>query len=225
MIASLAFTACSKDWTTPESKADEFEEVALNDLKEKRDNFKWIAEADRIKENEEARLAYFADLRDYKEKAWLNSGASGGQTPFFYFWYSGDTWKSEKGIAKSWLQSLPDSLTAISLWGGLGGMRPSELTDNMKKDLEVFHEKGSTVLMCWQTSVPVWECREILTVPPTDGIISAKNILLRKHTINGLPSMLGNLPVISSLWASMGMMWTGKLVVIMVVCLPMGTVL
>lgn len=154
MIASLAFTACSKDWTTPESKADEFEEVALNDLKEKRDNFKWIAEADRIKENEEARLAYFADLRDYKEKAWLNSGASGGQTPFFYFWYSGDTWKSEKGIAKSWLQSLPDSLTAISLWGGLGGMRPSEITNNMKKDLEIFHEKGSIVLMCWQTSGP-----------------------------------------------------------------------
>ena len=30
-------------------------------------------------------------------------------------------------------------------------MRPETLTDNHKKDIEIFHKKGSAILMCWQT--------------------------------------------------------------------------
>lgn len=146
--------SCSKDWTTTESKREEFEKLALEDLKEKRDNFKWVAEAERVKENAEALEAYWAELREYKRRSWLNTGEAGGQKPIFYFWYSGDTWGAVKGVAKSWLQALPDSLTAISMWGSIGAKYPSEKTENMKKDLEIFHKKGSVVLMCWQTSGP-----------------------------------------------------------------------
>lgn len=151
-VASLVLVACS-EWTEIESKATEFENIAIQDLIAKRDGFKWQAEAERIKENNLVRKQYFADLRAYKEKAWRNTGTQGGQTPMFYFWYSSDAWKAIDGMPKSWLQSLPDSLTAISMWGGLA-IHPEDLTPNMKKDLEVFHEKGSIVLMCWQTSAP-----------------------------------------------------------------------
>ncbi|MDO5608168.1 MAG: hypothetical protein Q4G08_06915 [Capnocytophaga sp.] len=154
-VAAATLASCSKDWTEPDNqgRTETFENVALSDLKEKRDQFKWVAEAERIGESELARQVYFEQLREYKANAWLNTGEAGGQTPFFYFWYSSDAWVAEPGIAKSWLQSLPDSLTAISMWGGLA-MRPSTITENQKKDLEIFHEKGGTVLMCWQTSGP-----------------------------------------------------------------------
>lgn len=149
VLISLTFS-CTKDWTTTQSKAQEFEVLALNDLKEKRDNFKWVAEAERVKENAEALEAYWADLRDYKQKSWLNTGKENGQKPMFYYWYSSDTWSATKGVAKSWLQALPDSITAISMWGGIG-QYPSKMTENQRKDLEIFHKKGGAVLMCWQT--------------------------------------------------------------------------
>lgn len=149
-LATLALTACNKEWTETESKAQEFDQLASQDLIEKRDHFKWIAEAERVKENDLALEAYFADLREYKKKAWLNTGKDAGQKPMYYFWYSSDTWTATDGVAKSWLQSLPDSLTAISMWGGIAKY-PNQMTPNQKKDLEVFHQKGGVVLMCWQT--------------------------------------------------------------------------
>lgn len=149
IAVSALVAACSK-WTETESMADDFENAALKDLREKRDNAKFEAEAQRTEENRKALDAYWAQLREYKKKAWLNTGEAGGQTPFFYFWYSGGFWTTQKGIAKTWLQSIPDSITAISIWGGLG-TRPENISESQKKDLDIFHQKGSKVLMCWQT--------------------------------------------------------------------------
>ncbi|GIM58458.1 hypothetical protein [Capnocytophaga canimorsus] len=150
---SLMLLGCGKDWTETQSKAKEFEDVAWEDLKENKYKHIWLSEQQRKQENDQALKAYFADLREYKKKAWLNTGENGGQTPFFYFWYASPTWRAENGVARTWLQAVPDSVTCISLWGALD-LRPDELTSNMKKDLEVFHEKGSSVLMCWQTPEP-----------------------------------------------------------------------
>lgn len=147
---SAILTSCQK-WTETENMTEELEKIALEDLRNKRDNAKWEAEAQRTEENKKALEAYWATLREYKQKAWLNTGEAGGQKPMVYFWFSGGFWTAQKGVAKTWLQSIPDSVTCISMWGGLGGMRPEALTENQKKDLEIFHKKGSAVLMCWQT--------------------------------------------------------------------------
>lgn len=149
LALTIGFTSCSK-WTETESKAEDFEKAALEDLKNKRDAAKWLAEAERTEENKKALEAYWAQLRDYKQKAWLNTGAAGGQVPMVYFWFDGPTWQPVKGIARGWLQAVPDSVVAISIWGGTN-MRPETLTPNHKKDIEVFHKKGSAILMCWQT--------------------------------------------------------------------------
>ncbi|WP_315044304.1 hypothetical protein [Capnocytophaga sputigena] len=149
LALTIGFTSCSK-WTETESNAEDFEKAALEDLKNKRDGAKWLAEAERTQENKKALEAYWAQLRDYKQKAWLNTGAAGGQVPMVYFWFDGPTWQPVKGIARGWLQAVPDSVVAISIWGGTN-MRPETLTPNHKKDIEVFHKKGSAILMCWQT--------------------------------------------------------------------------
>ena len=149
LALTVTLTACSK-WTETESNAEDFERAALEDLKNKRDAAKWLAEAERTEENKKALEAYWAQLREYKQKAWLNTGEAGGQVPMVYFWFSGGFWTSQKGVVKTWLQSIPDSVVAISMWGGLG-TRPESITDYQKKDLEIFHKKGSKVLMCWQT--------------------------------------------------------------------------
>ena len=149
LALTIGFTSCSK-WTETESKAEDFEKAALEDLKNKRDAAKWLAEAERTEENKKALEAYWAQLRDYKQKAWINTGEAGGQVPMVYFWFDGPTWQPVKGIARGWLQAVPDSVVAISIWGGTN-MRPETLTPNHKKDIEVFHKKGSAILMCWQT--------------------------------------------------------------------------
>ena len=129
---------------------DDFEKAAIEDLINKRDAAKWVAEAERTVENKKALEAYWQQLREYKQKAWLNTGKAGGQVPMVYFWFDGPTWQPVKGIARGWLQAVPDSVVAISIWGGTN-MRPETLTDNHKKDIEIFHKKGSAILMCWQT--------------------------------------------------------------------------
>ena len=149
LALTIGFTSCSK-WTETVSKAEDFEKAALEDLKNKRDAAKWLAEAERTQENKKALEAYWDQLRDYKQKAWLNTGSAGGQVPMVYFWFDGPTWQPVKGIARGWLQAVPDSVVAISIWGGTN-MRPETLTPNHKKDIEVFHKKGSAILMCWQT--------------------------------------------------------------------------
>ena len=75
LALTIGFTSCSK-WTETESKAEDFEKAALEDLKNKRDAAKWLAEAERTEENKKALEAYWAQLREYKQKAWLNTGAS-----------------------------------------------------------------------------------------------------------------------------------------------------
>jgi len=149
LALTIGFTSCSK-WTETESKAEDFEKAALEDLKNKRDAAKWLAEAERTEENKKALEAYWAQLREYKQKAWLNTGEAGGQTPMVYFWYDGGTWQPVKGIARGWLQAVPDSVVALSIWGGTD-MRPETLTPNHKKDIEIFHKKGGSILFCWQT--------------------------------------------------------------------------
>ena len=149
LALTIGFTSCSK-WTETESNAEDFEKAALEDLKNKRDGAKWLAEAESTQENKKALEAYWAQLRDYKQKAWINTGEAGGQVPMVYFWFDGPTWQPVKGIARGWLQAVPDSVVAISIWGGTN-MRPETLTPNHKKDIEVFHKKGSAILMCWQT--------------------------------------------------------------------------
>ncbi|GIM50736.1 hypothetical protein [Capnocytophaga stomatis] len=149
-IASLSLVACDK-WTETESNAEKFEEIALGNLREVRDNFKWQREAEIVQESKDALEEYWAQLREYKRRAWLNGGDAEGQKPMFYFWYASGRWQATPGIASSWLQAIPDSVACISLWGGFG-KRPGEMPENMKKDLEMFHKKGSAVLLCWQTS-------------------------------------------------------------------------
>ena len=149
LALTIGLTSCSK-WTETESNADDFEKAALEDLKNKRDAAKWLAEAERTEENKKALEAYWAQLREYKQKAWINTGEAGGQVPMVYFWFDGPTWQPVKGIARGWLQAVPDSVVAISIWGGTN-MRPETLTANHKKDIEIFHKKGSSILMCWQT--------------------------------------------------------------------------
>ncbi|WP_203969766.1 glycoside hydrolase family 18 protein [Capnocytophaga stomatis] len=148
-IASLSLIACDK-WTETESNAEKFEEIALGNLREVRDNFKWQREAEIVQESKDALEEYWAQLREYKRRAWLNGGDEVGQKPMFYFWYGSGRWQATPGIASSWLQAIPDSVACISLWGGFG-KRPGEMPENMKKDLEMFHKKGSAVLLCWQT--------------------------------------------------------------------------
>ncbi|MDO5105433.1 glycoside hydrolase family 18 [Capnocytophaga sp.] len=148
-VASIVLTSCDKDWTKSEADIESFEKIALEDLKEKRDQYKWTKESEITGESKAVMDKYFAELTEYKKKAWLNGGDEVGQKPMFYFWYA--DWNATPGIPKSWLQSIPDSVTCVSIWGGLGGKRPSELTPEQKKDIEVFHQKGSAILMCWQT--------------------------------------------------------------------------
>lgn len=150
LLFAAVFTSCSK-WTETENNTESFEKAALEDLKEKRDGAKWVAEAARTEENRRALEAYWEQLREYKAKTWLNTGREGGQMPMVYMWYDGSSWQPVKGFARGWLQSVPDSVVAISIWGGLGGLHPEELTANHKKDIEIFHKKGSAILMCWQT--------------------------------------------------------------------------
>lgn len=150
VIAMLSVVACDK-WTETQSNAEKFEAVALSNLREVRDNFKWQREAELTQESKDALEEYWAQLREYKRRAWLNGGDAVGQKPMFYFWYGSGRWQATPGIASSWLQAIPDSVACISLWGGFG-KRPGELTPTMKKDLEMFHKKGSVVLLCWQTS-------------------------------------------------------------------------
>ncbi|MDO4228964.1 MAG: hypothetical protein Q4C98_04055 [Capnocytophaga sp.] len=147
----MALIACNKEWTETQANTEEFEKKALADLREKRDNAKWEAESERTEENKKALEAYWAMLREYKQKAWLNTGEVGGQVPMVYYWFDGPTWQAAKGIARGWLQSIPDSVTAISIWGGLGGLHPKDLGVNRKKDAEIFQKKGGAILMCWQT--------------------------------------------------------------------------
>ena len=89
--------------------------------------------------------AYYQMLTEYKQKAWANQG----EKPFIYMWWTG--WRAVDGLDRSWLQSIPDTTTAISLWGGYG-KQPADMTENEKYDLDIFHKKGSKVFLCWQVS-------------------------------------------------------------------------
>ena len=64
IAVSALVAACSK-WTETESMADDFENAALKDLREKRDNAKFEAEAQRTEENRKALDAYWAQLREF----------------------------------------------------------------------------------------------------------------------------------------------------------------
>ena len=87
-VASVLAVSCSK-WTETESNAEKFEDVALQNLREVRDNFKWEKEAEISSESQKALEAYWEQLREYKRRTWLNGGDAVGQKPMFYFWHSG----------------------------------------------------------------------------------------------------------------------------------------
>lgn len=63
LILTTVFTSCNK-WTETEDNKDDFEKAALENLKEKRDAAKWIAEAERTEENKKALDAYWKMLSD-----------------------------------------------------------------------------------------------------------------------------------------------------------------
>lgn len=149
-LSFFALTSCDK-WTETESKAQDFEAAALDNLKEVRDQYKWTRESEIVEESKIALEEYWKDLTEYKKRAWVNTNNRATQSPMYYFWFDGTMWRAEDGLPKTWLQSIPDSVTAISLWGGKG-IRPKDLTPNMKKDLEIFQKKGSVVLTCYQVS-------------------------------------------------------------------------
>ena len=127
LALTIGLTSCSK-WTETESNAEDFERAALEDLKNKRDAAKWLAEAERTEENKKALEAYWAQLREYKQKAWANQG----EKPFIYMWWTG--WRAVDGLDRSWLQSIPDTTTAISLWGGYG-KQPADMTENERNEI------------------------------------------------------------------------------------------
>ncbi|MDO5105973.1 endoglycosidase [Capnocytophaga sp.] len=121
-----------------------------------KDVTKQLSEEAKEKESEEKKLqdqataeeqkawdAYYKMLRDYKQKAWK------GEKPFVYYFYSG--WSAVDGIDKTWLQALPDTLTAVSIWGGFG-KEPDELTKNQVYDIQMFRQKGGSVFTCYQVS-------------------------------------------------------------------------
>lgn len=149
LMFATVLTGCSK-WTEPETNTEEFEKAALKELKENRDSAKWVAEAERTAENIKAQDVYWAQLTEYKKRTWLNTGEAGGQEPITYFWFEGGTWRTEKGNPRTWLQAVPDSVTVVSIWGG-ADLQPKMLSANQKKDIEIFHKKGSAILLCWQT--------------------------------------------------------------------------
>ena len=60
---TVALTSCSK-WTETENNTESFEKSAVEDLKNKRDAAKWIAEAERTEENKKALDAYWAQLSE-----------------------------------------------------------------------------------------------------------------------------------------------------------------
>lgn len=167
-VVSVAFISCQK-WTDSESIQNDFEPVALENLKEVKNNEKWAKEAEITAEAKLALEEYWAQLTEYKKKAWLNGGDAVGQKPMYYFWFDGSAWTATTGIAKSWLQSVPDSITAVSIWGGLGGARPDEISENRKKDIEIFQKKGSKILMCWQTPSVGTALPGKLNDPSSDG--------------------------------------------------------
>ena len=70
LALTIGFTSCSK-WTETESKAEEFENAALKDLREKRDNAKWLAEAERTVENKRALEAIGLNLLNINKKLGL----------------------------------------------------------------------------------------------------------------------------------------------------------
>lgn len=87
--------------------------------------------------------SYYEMLTEYKQKSWK------GEKPFTYMFFAG--WAAVEGLNQTWLQAIPDSVTAVSIWGGLA-KEPSELTENQIIDLEMFHKKGGTVFTCYQVS-------------------------------------------------------------------------
>ena len=99
LLFAAVFTSCSK-WTETENNTERFEKAALEDLKEKRDGAKWVAEAARTEENRRALEAYWEQLREYKAKTWLNTGREEGQMPMVYMWYDGSSWQPVKGFAR-----------------------------------------------------------------------------------------------------------------------------
>ncbi|WGU67624.1 glycoside hydrolase family 18 [Capnocytophaga canimorsus] len=140
ILIGVASVSCIKN--EPLDIAGSYTDKLTKEAKEKEAKEK-EAQTKADEENNKAWEAYYKMLREYKQKAWK------GEKPFTYFFYSG--WATVEGIDKSWLQALPDTLTAVSIWGGYA-KEPQELTENQIYDLEMFHHKGGTVFTCYQVS-------------------------------------------------------------------------
>ncbi|MFJ1328823.1 endoglycosidase [Capnocytophaga canimorsus] len=140
ILIGVASVSCIKN--EPLDIAGSYTDKLTKEAKEKEAKEK-EAQTKADEENNKAWEAYYKMLREYKQKAWK------GEKPFTYFFYSG--WAAVEGIDKSWLQALPDTLTAVSIWGGYA-KEPQELTENQIYDLEMFHHKGGTVFTCYQVS-------------------------------------------------------------------------
>lgn len=117
--------------------------------KQSAERSKAIAQAEaeaKAKAEEEAEKkweTYYQMLTEYKQKSWK------GEKPFTYMFFSG--WAAVEGLNQTWLQAIPDSVTAISIWGGYS-KEPDQMSENERFDLDMFHKKGSAVFTCYQVS-------------------------------------------------------------------------
>lgn len=113
-----------------------------------RDIQKWTEEKRLQKEQDESDAAfnervkkmydaYWSALREYKKS----------DHKIVYGWFSG--WTATKGVERSFLSNLPDSVDIVSIWGGT---TPFDESDPRWADLKYAQEvKGLRVLLCWQT--------------------------------------------------------------------------
>lgn len=83
--------------------------------------------------------AYYESIREYKKS----------DHKIVYGWYSG--WAATKGVDRSFLTNIPDSVDIVALWGGI----PAFTEDDPRwEDLRIAQEvKGLKVVLCWQTGM------------------------------------------------------------------------
>lgn len=87
--------------------------------------------------NDEKSEAYYAELRNYKQKA-VNYGR-----PVAFGWFS--NWSPSGAYRRGYLTSLPDSMDIVSMWSGAPNR--FEITPDQKKDKEFVQKVKGTKLL------------------------------------------------------------------------------
>lgn len=141
-------------------------------------------ESDRMYNQRVAEMydAYYKALRDYKNS----------DHKIVYGWFGG--WSATEGIPESFLSNLPDSVDAVSIWGGTA---PFEENSSKWADLKYAQEvKGLRVLLCWQVGtsglglpggVEDFDRRHEGRTSEEKAVIYAQELteFIKKHHFNG----------------------------------------